>query len=335
MKDTRKTIRRKDLVSLLGILVLIVLLLFIGSRLIERWQIRRQQVEPPPRVVAAADDGQLTYQGRHYAEKENIRSYLFLGIDRDEPAKGVSGYHGGGQSDVLFLLVVDDSAQTWQLLHINRDNIVEVPILGITGRPVNYEYQQIALAHAYGDGTENSCRNTVSAVSTMLGGREIDGYFALNMGGIPILNDFVGGVNVTVESDFSDIDASLVKGQTVTLSGQQAYNFIRYRKNVDDETNLARMERHRVYITGLMEKLGSLSDEELLQAYDAAFDYTVTDIGSKTFVELGKTVQSYSQLDTLTIEGQSFLDEEGCNAVALDEDSLNRAVLALFFTPVQ
>lgn len=336
MREKRKNVRMKDVFGLIGILTLIGLLLFVGSKWIDGWQVRRQQVEAPPRAVTRNEqNGLLNYKGKRYEAKDKIRTYLFMGIDRDEPAKGVSGYHGGGQADVLFLAVVDDAEQTYQLLHLNRDSIVEVPILGITGKPVNYEYQQLALAHAYGDGTEDSCRNTVNTVSAMLGDPKIDGYFALNMGGIPIMNDLVGGVTVTVDSDFSDIDASLTKGETVTLSGQQAYNFIRCRKGIGDETNLARMSRHRTYMSGFAAKLSALSEADVIRAYDALFDYVVTDIGSKIFVELAKSAQEYQGLDVLTIEGRSFLDEEGCNAVAIDKESLDNAVLQLFYRPVQ
>lgn len=323
----------RDLVKIALILVLLVL-----TAVCVIWGLNTlQNIEPEaalalptaPATEEAEETEPNPYPG--YAPKKNIKSYLFMGIDRDGPAKSNHSYIDGGQADVQVLLVVDEDAQTWQLLQINRDSMVEVPILGITGKAIRTEVQQITLAHAYGDGGVDSCRNARKAVSNMLGGQEIDGYLALNMGGISILNDFVGGVTVTIESDFSNIDPSLVMGETVTLNGQQAYNFIRYRKGVDDQTNLARMQRHRQYMTGLGEKLMDMSQNDVIRGYDAVFNYLVTDMGSKTMTQLLEKLQTYTKLDTLTIAGTSYLDEEGCNAYALDEESLKQTILTLFF----
>ena len=58
--------------------------------------------------------------------------------------------------------------------------------------------------------------------SFLLGGTEIDHYLAMTMSAIPQINDLVGGVPVTVLDDFSGIDDSLVKGEEITLMGEQA-----------------------------------------------------------------------------------------------------------------
>lgn len=323
MKERHTHIRPRDAVKMiLGIAL-------IGALCLALWVLNRPRGDDPapvpPETTAATEPDSA------YIPKKNLKSYLFMGIDRDGPAKSNHSYQDGGQADVQFLLVVDEEAQTWQLLHINRDSMVEVPILGITGHAIRTELQQITLAHAYGDGGVDSCRNAQKAVSNTLGGQEIDGYLALNMGGISILNDFVGGVTVTIESDFSDVDPTLVMGQTITLNGEQAYNFIRSRRNVDDQTNLARMKRHRQYLEGLGEKLMDLSQNDVIRGYDAVFDYMVTDIGSKTMTQLVEKLQTYTQLDTLTIDGTSYLDEQGSNAYALDEDSLEAVIHQLFY----
>lgn len=331
MKERKQHVRCRDIIKMAVILVAAVLIVA-GSL----WGFGKkkdntsaaQQLPPEPTAVRETVS---VSEPREAAQNEKIKSYLFMGIDRDGPAKSNHSYIDGGQADVQILLVVDDSAETWQMLQINRDSIVDVPVLGITGRAIRTIRQQITLAHAYGDGGMDSCRNAVTAVSNMLGGQSIDGFLALNMGGLAILNDFVGGVTVTIESDFSDVDPSLVMGQTITLSGQQAYNFIRYRKGVDDQTNLARMERHRQYMAGLGEKMADMSKQDIIRGYDAIFDYMVTDIGSKTMTKLFDKLQTYTQLDTLTIAGESYLDEEGCNAYALDQESLEQVIHQLFY----
>ena len=51
------------------------------------------------------------------------------------------------------------------------------------------------------------------------------------------LNHVIGGATVTIEDDFSQIDPTLVKGETITLSDEQAYSFLHARLNVGDEEN--------------------------------------------------------------------------------------------------
>ena len=52
---------------------------------------------------------------------------------------------------------------------------------------------------------ESSCENTVDAVSDMLYGIKIDGYIAMNIDAIKVINHLAGGVPVTIEDDFFSI----------------------------------------------------------------------------------------------------------------------------------
>ena len=105
--------------------------------------------------------------------------------------------------------------------------MTQIQILGVTEEPAGSFTGQLALAHTYGSGEEDSCENTVLAVSNLLYGMEIDHYVSLTMDGVALLNDLVGGVPVEVLDDFSGIDDSLVQGETVTLRGRQALTYVR------------------------------------------------------------------------------------------------------------
>lgn len=104
---------------------------------------------------------------------------------------------------------------------------------------------------AYGDGREQSCKNNVRAVSMMLDDQPINGYLSLNMGGVGILVDLMEGITVKVTSDFSAVDPALTEGKTITMNGEQALEFVRTRKDVDDQTNLARMGRQRQFLSAI------------------------------------------------------------------------------------
>lgn len=331
-RSRRDQIRKRDILLLVGVLIAALVVLVGAAWLLDRPPSETAAVSPSEPISTVATEEMRIFNGQTYQRKQDLKTYLIMGIDRDGPAKKGKN-HTGGQADVQLLLVIDEANQTRQVLQINRDSIVDVPVLGATGSVINTQREQIALAHAYGDGTENSCRNAVRAVSGMLGNQPIDGYISLNMGGVRILNDFVGGVTVTIESDFSDVDPTLVMGSTITLNGEQAYHFIRSRKGVDDQTNLSRMVRHRAYLAGLAEKLQNLSQNDVIRCYDAVFDYLVTNLGSKTLVNLLETAKNCTDLGILTIQGESYIDSKGVNAYELDDTSLEQTILMLFYEP--
>lgn len=329
-----RRIRRSDGIKAAVVVAAVIIVLVAIAIGLDQWQQSQAlpvSAEATNEVVTEAEPEPIEYNGIMYTPRPQLETYLLMGIDVEGPANGNRSYSGGGQADVQLVLVVDNTNQTWQVLQINRDSMVEVQVLGMTGEVIQNKTAQIATAHAYGDGTERSCRNAVTAVSNMLGGKTIDGYMSLNMDAVAILNDMVGGVPVTISSDFTAVDPSLQEGRTVILQGQQALTFVRSRKNVDDETNLSRMERQRQYLAALEQKMTQQDEEFAIRAYDAVSDYMVTDMGSGTVVDLGEKIKTYEELPLLTIAGESGTDEEGSATYTLDQDSLQQAIVTLFY----
>ena len=188
-------------------------------------------------------EGWIERDGVWYAPKQGQETMLLIGLDKMDPLKQSEGYNNNTQADFLLLAVFDDIEEKVHVLHINRDSMAEIPVLGVDGQPAGSVTGQLALAYTYGSGLNDSCANTVDAVSDFLYGIEIDHYVAMTMGAIPYLNDLIGGVEVTVLDDFSGIDDSLVEGETITLKGEQALHYVRNRAELEDSTNLNRMKR--------------------------------------------------------------------------------------------
>lgn len=326
---THRTIAKKDKLHALIVLAVAAIVLACGLWGLRTWQDRQLEQTSTPETEHRKT---LDYQGKTYVAREGVETYLFMGIDVEGPAKGNKGYIGGGQADVQLLLVVDRFNRTWQVLEINRDSMVDVPVLGVNGAEVSSEYQQIALAHSYGNGLQNSCENNVKAVSQLFNHQNINGYLALNMDGISILNDAVGGVEVTMLDDFSQTDASMAKGATVKLNGTQAMTYVRGRQGVGDETNLSRMARQEQYLNALFAKVSGMSAENATQAYQAVEGYVVTNMANQ-WLKLLDRLETYQKLDPLTIDGESYLDSQGAAAYRLDEDSLNQVMIQLFYEP--
>ena len=294
----------------------------------ERNQISQSEVQRQP------EPKRLNYHGKTYIQRDELQTYLFMGIDEIGAATGTQSYIGGGQVDFQLLLVLDHANKTWQILQLNRDSMVEVPVLGVTGEIIGTEFEQLTLAHSYGNGLEESCENTVLTVSNLFNGQTIDGYMSLNMDAIAIITDMADGVPVTVTSDFTAVDPSLKEGETIILRGEQALTFVRTRKDVEDQSNLSRMERQRQFLSALQKRVADKDAEFVIMVYDAIVDYMVSDIGSKSAADIAQYMKEYKELPILTIDGQTKIENDHV-AYYLDEDSLTETMIELFYEVYQ
>ena len=331
----RKRISRRDLLKAAGVTVAAAAALGGGAYLLQRMDDKQNPANVSDSYTTndhrtEAELKEVVYNGRTYRQRPGLETYLVMGVDTSGAGLGVNSYAGGGQADVQMVVVLDNINQTWQMLQLNRDSIVQVPVRGVHGDIIAYEDEQLALAYYYGDGREQSCENTVLTVSTLLNGQTIDGYVAVNMDAVGIITDMVGGVTLTITSDFSAIDPTLVEGETITLYGDQALTYVRSRYNIDDETNLARMARQRQYLAALEEKLRQQDGEFVASAYQELSDDMVTNIGSGTAVDIADRLQEYTELPLLTIDGENVVEGEHW-AYHLDEDSLQQTILQLFY----
>ena len=173
--------------------------------------------------------GRISYQGRIYAYKSDVLTFLCMGIDRKGEVKASANPFKGGQADALFLVVLDPKDKRSSVIGINRDTMTEISTFDRNGLYAGKETAQLALAHAYGDGLEKSCENTVEAVSKLFYGLPVHGYCALNMSAISLLNDAVGGVDVVIPESGAGIMKDWKTGEQVHLDGKHAYTFIQYR----------------------------------------------------------------------------------------------------------
>ena len=142
-----------------------------------------------------------TWNGKKYRRNTAIRAILCIGVDTkgEMEAQNVAGK--GGDADALFLVAQDAAKDEAQIVLIPRNTMTEIEVFDYFGNPIGTETKQLTLAYAFGDGREKSCELTVGALSKLLFGLQIDGYFAVNMDSIPYFNDAVGGVPITVEDE--------------------------------------------------------------------------------------------------------------------------------------
>ena len=156
---------------------------------------------------------------------------------------------------------------------------------------------QIALSHAYGDGLEESCENSLDAVSNLFYGLPIHGYCALNMSVVSKLNDAVGGVDVVIPESANGLEKGWTTGAEVHLEGDAAYQFIHYRDTAQEQSAEARLERQKQYLKKfiLQAKKAMKQDMTLpLQLYTQITPYMVTDVTADEAVYLAGQALSYN-----------------------------------------
>lgn len=330
----QRKIYGRDIIKSCVILSAIIVFAYITVSFISRWENEKfatseQLLEAHSRTDSTPPKSVMA-DGVRYELNTNQDVYLFIGVDVNGKVADMQPIDGGGQGDVQMVLVMNHDAKTWQILQLNRDSMVNVPILGMTGKVVGQDIMQLALAHSYGTGAEDSCRNNVNAVSQLLWDQFINGYVALNMEGIALVNDALGGVEVTILPEYGIPDSSMTPGSRVLLTGSQAVTFLRGRQGVGDETNLSRMSRQRQYMQVLSQKIKSLELGTLIDAYEASAEYTVTNLDLSAVTDIAAKLQSYQQLELLTVKGEDTVKDDHA-AYILDEADLQKVILQLFY----
>lgn len=275
----------------------------------------------------------LTYEGKEYVINGNIETFLIMGLDKFDGDIDQSSYNNDQQSDFLMLVVFDKEAKNYSVLHINRDTMATMDVLGIGGKKVGTVQKQIALAHTYGDGGATSNNNVAKAVSTLLGGIKVNHYAAFTLDSVAVMNDLVGGVEVEVLHDFSGVDDALVKGETVLLEGDMALTYVRTRKDLDDSTNNTRMIRQQQYLDALREKMEKRMEEDPEFAARAALamaDYMTSDCSATRLRDMAKRMEEYDFVQVRQLEGETKLGKKHIEFYP-NERALKETVIDLFY----
>ena len=283
------------------------------------------------------DGNWIDLNDMEYATSDNLKSYLFIGTDHsgNESAKDES--YQGSMADFLLVAILNKTQKTYGFIQLNRDTITEVMILDNDGEITGSSQEQLCTAHWYGGSRQQSCRNTVDAVSELLGGLSIDGYYSVGMDEIAQLNHIIGGATVTIEDDFSKVDPSLVKGRTITLTDEQAYNYLHARMGVGDGENESRMRRQRTYMEAVYDKVIDRVRTEksfLDDITETLGDCVTTNMDGDDFGQIRNVFRDGKDLGILVPEGETTVGarlDDGLDHTEfyMDEDSLAKIMIPL------
>lgn len=311
-------------IALLGLLCMIL----VGAVIYTIWQ--DGQTKRTSDAVEADTQGQyISYEGRKYKKNPDIKTILFMGVDRNFDAELGGKMGDAGQADSLNLLILNTDTKKAQVMQISRDSMVQVDIYNTMGEKLASEEGQIALQYAFGDGGASSCSVTRRKVSELLGGIDIHSYIALTVDGMEAVTEAIGGVTITVPEDYTWIDPAFEQGRELTLNGEQARKYVQTRDIDELDSNNQRMERQSQYMKALMMQMNSTEMElaEFEKLYHELEPYMVTDITAEKIRELGE----YEYKEEMLYLPGDVTEKDGHAAYLVNKEEMRAIAVRLFY----
>lgn len=282
----------------------------------------------------------IEYQGSQYRYRTDSVNILLIGVD----SSGTNGYlktqgGGNGQSDVIVLANMNLDDKKLTLIPINRDTMTQVAVQNENGEFVRYEDLQLALSYAYGINSQDSARLTMDAVSHLFYELPIQGYFTVNISGISLVNDLVGGVDLVLTEDYvEEWGDGYFKGATIHIQNTMAEDYIRTRHGKADGTNTARMERQKAYFIALAKKVLAETRKNPtlpIRIYQQLERYMTTDIDLKeaTYLASNAVACGFSEDSIRRVEGTLNTENEYAEFYT-DDQALYEMILDVFYEKV-
>ena len=127
----------------------------------------------------------------------------------------------------------------------------------------------------------------------------IDNYVTVDMAAFQTLVDMLGGVEVTLETQVTLFNDTVLEPGTHVLDGETAEWFVRNRDY--RLADIDRLKMQRVFFGGLLNKLFTTPRMELLSLITAVYEYLETDLTVQEILELALTAQGFSASDITII----------------------------------
>ena len=341
-KNTRKAIRQRKICMLLIIILIIVLSILGGG-----YYLLSQKNAASSKADGQNSDSRnqtdlnqnsdtVESKGEIYKYNNHLSNYLFLGIDTREAVDTYQSQADAGQADAIFLVSMDRATEKIKVLFIPRDSMTRIEVFNPYGQSLGETTDHLNIQYAFGDGKEKSCELMKTAVSDMLDGLPIQGYCSMNMDGISVITDFVGGIQLTIPDDsLADVNSEYKKGAVVDITGETAEQFVRYRDIDKTQSALVRQERQKTFLQALVQKAQEKAGEDagfVTGLYDSVKSYTVTNMGNDIFAKLLAASQN-GITDTETVPGEGT-HGENFDEYHIDEDALSDLIISMFYEKI-
>lgn len=342
MKKTGKEAVRQRKIHMVLIIILIIILAAVagGYYLIQQTKAvtprDSEGSSAQSRTVSKENSDTVEYKGETYKYNDHLSNYLFLGIDTRNPVDTYETQEDAGQADAIFVVSMDRATEKLKVLFVPRDSMARIEVFNPSGKSLGETTDHINIQYAFGDGKQKSCELMKKAVSNLLDGLPIQGYCAMNMDGIAVVTDFVGGVQITVPDDsLEDVDPEFKKGAVVEITGENAEEFVRHRDIDRTQSALVRQERQKTYLSALVQKAQEKAAEDagfVTDLYDSIKSYTVTNMGNDIFAKL-LAASGNGITDTETVPGEGT-QGKNFDEYHVDEDGLSDLIISMFYEKI-
>ena len=278
----------------------------------------------------------VEHNGVAYVVRENVINILCIGIDKEGEMNGPD-YSGNsrGQADAIFLVSLDLDEHDIRVISVPRDTMVTLELYDIWGNSLGVKEGQIALQYAYGDGLIESGLLMVSRVYEVFGNIPIHGFVALDLECIIPINDAIGGVELTMDEDYTMLDPAFVEGATVRLLGEQAVHFVRTRDTEIPGSAYTRVERQKSYVTAFVEQAKQAVKKNLTlpaTLFEELKDYMITDLDAVKITYLATEVVNYSfSPEHMYVLTGEIRNNTGWEEFYPDEEALWQLKIDLFY----
>jgi len=163
----------------------------------------------------------------------------------------------GERNDVTMLVHISDEPRRVTVVSFPRDMLVPIPSCKKpdgSGNISAMSSQMINASYWYGG---LGC--TVDTVEALIGDDfNIDFAAAIRWTGVINMSDAIGGVDVCVAGDISDVHTGLnLTAGTHTLKGVEALQFLRIRHGIGDGSDLGRISNQQQFMGSMVRKLQS------------------------------------------------------------------------------
>lgn len=165
----------------------------------------------------------------------------------------------------------------------NESTVVSIPRDALGVQSDTDEFDKLNHAYMNYDGIEG----TINSLQRYLD-IPIDYYVNVNMQGFMDVIDALGGVEITPTLSFTQNEVSFTEGETRTLSGLEAMQYVRMRKS-DPEGDIGREKRQQQLIEAVVDKVISLGT---ITNYNEILDVLGDDVKTNVTVDNMFALQS-------------------------------------------
>ena len=306
MNRNRRSSKRKIIVATIAALFAILLFWLVLHLVVDRGLLDEQFGDSGEWGDEEDEQVSLMFEGDEYVSDDKLDTYLIIGTDAG--GEFVDEEHSGTLADFLTLLIIDNTTEKFGIIQIDRNTMVPMPDLAGVDEEGEGIKQQICLAHWYGENEGQRNDNTVAAASDLFGYLPIDNYYAINMENMGRVNDALGGVEVDITTDMTNIDPEFVAGTSVLLTNDQAEKFLRARMDVGEGTNKERMSRQTQYMQKaynmVMAQLKE-NPEYVNDLYDSLSDVIEREETDNNLSRMANHIVQYENVGILQIDGKT------------------------------